>query len=159
MYIHLFWYMADTIQPPLLPCACANLRRLTRRVTQLYEEALRPTGLRSTQFTLLQALSLTGEVTQNQLGELLAIDSTTLSRSLAPLVKKGWISTRAGRDRRERWLRLSEAGKRKLQSATPSWKHAQTKLHKQIGPALWQDLIRVSHQALTQVVPNKEELL
>jgi DNA-binding MarR family transcriptional regulator len=140
--------MTSRVQPPTLPCACANLRRATRRVTQLYDEALRPTGLRSTQFTLLQALQLAGEVSQNDLGELLAIDSTTLSRSLAPLAKRGWIGARAGADRRHRLWSLTESGEDKLRSSTTAWDQAQARLERQLGPQLWSDLFRVSHQAL-----------
>src|ERR1700733_15531166 len=88
-----------------LPCACANLRRADRVVTQFYDAALRPGGLHVTQFTLLQALYHAPEISQKQLAELLAIDSTTLTRTLAPLRRKGWLHSEAGADRRE--LRLS----------------------------------------------------
>jgi len=49
---------------PVLPCLCGNVRRTARALTQLYEEALRPLGLRGNQFTILQALALAGEVTR-----------------------------------------------------------------------------------------------
>src|SRR5262249_44359579 len=133
---------------PILPCACANLRRAARHITQMYDEALRPIGLRSTQFTLLQALSLAGEVTQNDLGELLAIDSTTLSRSLVPLAEKGWVRARVGVDRRQRLWSLTDSGKEKLQSSKPAWQQAQTNLETQIGSQLWNELFRVSYQVL-----------
>ena len=60
-----------------------------RAVTQLYNQELRPTGLELTQFTLVMALNATGEVTQGKLGQRLVIDSTTLTRSLAPLRAQG----------------------------------------------------------------------
>ncbi len=93
-----------------LPCACANLRRADRVVTQFYEAALRPAGMRITQFTLLQALQLAPGISQKQLGELLEIDSTTLTRTLAPLRSKGWLRSATGTDRRE--LRLSLTSRR-----------------------------------------------
>ena len=96
-----------------LPCACANLRRADRVVSQFYDAALRPSGLRVTQFTLLQALTLASGISQKQLGALLQIDSTTLTRTLAPLQKKGWLRSAAGVDRRELRLSLTAAGKRK----------------------------------------------
>ena len=77
-----------------LPCMCASLRRAARAVTQRYDEALRPAGIRLTQFTLLQMLSLTGPLTQGALSEQLAMDSTTLSRTLKPVEKAGWIRSR-----------------------------------------------------------------
>jgi DNA-binding MarR family transcriptional regulator len=94
-----------------LPCACANLRRADRAVSQFYDAALRPSGLRITQFTLLQALTLAPKISQRQLSELLDIDSTTLTRTLAPLRRKGWLRSATGTDRRELRLSLTAAGK------------------------------------------------
>ena len=79
--ICIYWDMSK-LSIPMLPCMCATFRRSARAVTQHYDEALRPLGLRATQFTILQALSLTGEVSQGELGEILAMDSTTLTRTL-----------------------------------------------------------------------------
>ncbi len=64
-----------------------------------------------TQFAILQALSLTGEKLQGDLAELLALDSTTLTRSVGILRKRGLIKARKGHDRRERWLSLSRSGR------------------------------------------------
>ena len=58
---------------PALACMCASLRRASRVLTQQYDEALRPLGLRATQFTVLQALSIVEEVSQGRLGEILAM--------------------------------------------------------------------------------------
>src|SRR5216684_2606103 len=92
---------------PDLPCMCASFRRASRALTQMYDDALRPLGLRATQFTILQVLSLAGEVSQGELGRLLVMDSTTLTRTLRILSAQGWIANRPGKDRRERWLRLT----------------------------------------------------
>src|SRR5712664_2161695 len=86
---------------PVLPCACANLRRAARAVTKFYNHALRPDGIEITQFTLLMALDLTGETTQGELAELLASDSTTLTRMLSLVKKRRWIQIRQGDDRRQ----------------------------------------------------------
>jgi len=102
-----------------LPCASANLRRAARVVTQFYEEALRPTGMRSTQFTLLQALTHAPGISQKQLAELLGMDSTTLTRTLALLRKRGWLTSTAGDDRRELRLALTLAGRREYKQALP----------------------------------------
>jgi DNA-binding MarR family transcriptional regulator len=124
-----------------LPCACANLRRADRVVSQFYDAALRPSGLRVTQFTLLQALQLAPGISQKQLGELLQIDSTTLTRTLAPLRKKGWLRSAAGTDRRELRLSLTAAGKREYERALPNWHRAQRGLRKALGQANWKHLI------------------
>jgi DNA-binding MarR family transcriptional regulator len=109
------------------------MRRATRAVTRLYDRELRETGLRSTQFTLLQALHLAGEITQGGLGSLLCLDSTTLTRSLRTLIDAGWVKSEPGEDRRERHLRLIAPGERKYQEAVPAWRRAQNQLKKTIG--------------------------
>src|SRR5258708_40293947 len=96
---------------PVLPCMCASFRRTSRSLTHLYDEALRPLGLRATQFTILQALSLAGEVSQGELAHILAMDSTTLTRTLRIMGPVGWIAERRGEDRRERLLGFAKAGR------------------------------------------------
>ncbi len=130
----------EAVYPGALLCACANLRRASRAVTQLYDEELRPTGLEPTQFTLLMALNSMGEVTQGSLGRKLILDSTTLTRSLAPLRARGWITSRRGQDRRERLWRLTTAGKRELERAQPYWEQAQRRLRKALGQNEWSSL-------------------
>jgi DNA-binding MarR family transcriptional regulator len=103
-------------------------------VTALYDEELRATGFRTTQFTLLQVLRLVGEVTQGRLGEMLALDSTTLTRSLAPLVRRGLIAARPGDDRRERLLRLTPKGENENRRLAPHWQRAQRRLQRGLGP-------------------------
>jgi DNA-binding MarR family transcriptional regulator len=124
-----------------LPCACANLRRADRAVTQLYDAVLRPSGLRVTQFTLLQALTLSREISQKQLGALLEIDSTTLTRTLAPLRSRGWLHSKAGTDRRVLWLSLTAAGVREYNRVLPYWQAAQKSLRKALGKTNWNRLI------------------
>ena len=136
---------------PALPCMCANVRRAARAITQLYEDALRPLGLRATQFTLLQALSIAGEISQGQLGEILAMDSTTLSRTLQLLLRRNWITEARGLDRRERLLRLSPAGRAQLQRATPAWNHAQARLRRQLGDERWRHLLQSTHEVANAI--------
>ena len=123
-----------------LPCACASLRRASRAVTQVYDQELRGSGLRVTQFTLLQALELSGNLTQGRLGELLSLDSTTLTRTLRPLLGRGWMRSLPGEDRRERHFQLTPAGRRQLQYARPGWERAQQRLQKVLGARGWQGM-------------------
>ena len=127
-----------------LPCVCANLRRASRAVTQVYDAELRVTGLRTTQFTLLQALDLTAPVTQGRLSELLSIDSTTLTRSLRPLIGKGWIASVPGSDKREHSLRLTSRGRKELREAQPHWQRAQERLHSSLGDGDWEKLTAIT---------------
>jgi DNA-binding MarR family transcriptional regulator len=131
---------------PSLGCMCAGFRRTTRALTQLYEKVLRPLGLRGSQFTILQVLARAGEVSQGRLGQILAMDSTTLTRTLKIMRKNHWIQERRGEDRRERRLSLSPTGKKLLHRATPEWEKVQLLLRKQIGDKEWQDLTRAADQ-------------
>ena len=125
---------------------CGSLRRTCRALTQHYEEALRPLGLRSTQFTILQVLSRAGEVSQGQLGAMLAMDSTTLTRTLEIMSRQGWITERRGEDRRERWLRLAKGGKTQLNRALPVWEKVQSRLRRQLGDQAWTNLLQLTYQ-------------
>jgi DNA-binding MarR family transcriptional regulator len=136
---------------PILPCMCASFRRATRALTQLYDEALRPVGLRATQFTILQALSLAGEVSQGGLAQILAMDSTTLTRTLRIMGREGWIAERRGQDRRERLLRLANAGRHQFNRALPSWEKAQEQLGRQLGDKRWHALMKLTNEVATMV--------
>ena len=124
-----------------LPCACANLRRAARIVTQRYDQELQPAGIRATQFTLLQALTRVGNISQGALGELLGLDSTTLTRTLALLRRKRWIQTKPGKDRRQVRLTLTTEGKRKYLSALHYWQSAQSQLRRMLGEAGWKQMM------------------
>lgn len=89
---------------------------------------MRGSGLRGTQFTLLQALETAGTLSQGELGTVLCIDSTTLSRTLKPLVDSGWITVKRGTDKRERLFALTAAGKKKIALVIPQWNKAQRRL-------------------------------
>jgi DNA-binding MarR family transcriptional regulator len=125
-----------------LPCACANLRRASRAVTQLYAQEFRATGLEPTQFTSLMALASWGRVNQGELAERLAIDSTTLTRTLAPLRRRGWIRVQPGADRRERLFELTPAGRRKFLQARPHWERTQKRLQSLFTKNDWKQLQR-----------------
>jgi len=116
-----------------LPCACQNLRRLSRVVTRIYDQELRKAGLEITQFGLLTALSLLGEANQKRLSAGFAMDSTTLTRTLGLLRKQGWVHTKRGKDRRERLVSLTKEGKRQLAIAQPYWERAERRLQKELG--------------------------
>ena len=137
---------------------CGSFRRTSRALTQLYENALRPLGLRATQFTILQALSLAGEVTQSQLGKILAMDSTTLTRTLQIMDREGWIAERRGEDRRERRLRLAKAGETQFNRALPAWEKVQSRLRHQLGEQSWKNLLDTTHQVTDLVTKQGDSL-
>jgi DNA-binding MarR family transcriptional regulator len=120
-----------------LPCACQNLRRVTRIVTRIYDQELRKAGLEITQFGLLTALATTGQANQGRLSAGFAMDSTTLTRTLAVLRRRGWVQVKPGKDRRQRLFSLTQAGKRRMLEAQPSWGLAEQRLRKGLGDAAW----------------------
>ena len=131
---------------PTLPCMCASFRRASRLLSQFYEDALRPLGMRATQFTILQSLSLAGEVTQGQLGQMLGMDSTTLTRTLAIMSREGWIARQRGEDRREWRIRLSKEGESQFKTALPHWQKAQERLRGRLGNRLSDNLIALTNE-------------
>ena len=136
---------------PTLPCMCANLRRAARALTQRYDEALRPLGLTITQFTILQALSLAGEITQGRLGEILVMDSTTLTRTLGVMNRQGWIAKNYGTDQRERRLRLTRVGISEFNHAVPHWQSAQEALRVRLGKQRWDDLTELINDTTSMI--------
>jgi DNA-binding MarR family transcriptional regulator len=134
---------------------CANIRRAARAFTQSYDEALRPLGLTITQFTILQALSLAGEPTQGELGEILAMDSTTLTRTLAIMDRHGWIAKKYGADRRERRLSLTRSGEAEFNRAFPYWRSAQEALCKRLGKQRWDALAKLINDTTSMLVEQE----
>src|SRR2546426_5612305 len=122
-------------------CACSNVRKAARAVTQLYDEVLQPTGLRSTQFNLLVAVALAGEAPVTRLAEALVMDRTTLARNLKPLESQGLLTIDAGTDRRRHLVRLTERGRQALATALPYWEQAQKQGVRGLGQEQWQALV------------------
>lgn len=111
-------------------------------MTQLYEEEMRGSGVRATQFPILQVLSVRRKANQRDLGDVLGIDSTTLSRTLRPLQGKGWVRSDEGEDRRERVYQLTPKGRTAHRKATTHWERAQKRLRDGLGSDDWERLER-----------------
>lgn len=125
---------------PDLGCACANLRRAARLVTQLYAREMGGI-VEPTQFALLSALRKKAGSSQASLGSVLGLDKTSLSRNLRLLHSNGWIEAAdEAQDRRERGYRLTDRGREVLAAAFPGWKRAQAKLRSALGTGGWERL-------------------
>jgi DNA-binding MarR family transcriptional regulator len=122
-------------------CACFKVRKAARAITKIYEEALRPSGLRSTQFSLLMATRVLGPVTVVKLARATVMDRTTLTRNLQILEKRGLIMITPGEDRREREVTLTPAGLAALAAAIPFWEAAQDLVRKGLGEKKMQHLM------------------
>jgi DNA-binding MarR family transcriptional regulator len=106
-------------------------------VTQLYDEALRPAGLRATQFSLLVAVRRKEPVSVTRLAELTVMDRTTLTRNLELLQKQGLIEVASGRDRRTRIVTITAQGNAALAEALPLWQKVQTHVVDTLGEKRW----------------------
>jgi DNA-binding MarR family transcriptional regulator len=122
-------------------CACANLRKAARAVTQLFDEVLATSGLKATQFTLLVTSRLVGETTVGELAGEMAMDRTTLSRNLKPLVREGLLEVRPGEDGRTRLVRVTPEGERALAEAYPLWRRAQETVVTALGADRYESLL------------------
>lgn len=130
-------HLADSSKMPdyrcCLDCAGFNLRKASRAVSQLYDEILRPTGIRGTQYSLLVVLKMCGSVSVTQLAEHTVIDRTTLTRNLEVMEKQGLVTIAPGGDRRTRMVTITKAGAAVLSKAYPLWQQAQTKIVEAMG--------------------------
>jgi DNA-binding MarR family transcriptional regulator len=117
-------------------CACHKVRIAARAVTRAYDEALRPVGLRSTQFTVLVAASVAAGIPLNQLAAILGLERTTLTRSLDAIEKEELIRVERI-DGRTRNVILTRRGKERLDLALPLWNQAQQKLRRKLGEQGW----------------------
>jgi DNA-binding MarR family transcriptional regulator len=93
-------------------------------VTRIDDAALRDAGLRTTPHFLLRLLERTGKRRQGDRGERASLDEPTLTRTLRPLQKSGWLTIRAGADRREKLVAITAQGRAKIQEARPAWSKA-----------------------------------
>ena len=119
------------------PCVCATFRKATRTLTLLYDEYLRPAGLRVTQYSLLKNVLAREPVRVNQLAEATATDRTTLTRNLRVLLQGGLIRIREGEDRRSREVTVTPRGREAVAKATPCWERAQAHVVGQVGAEHW----------------------
>ena len=127
---------------PVADCVCLNLRMSSRALSQVFDEAMRPTGLKTTQFSLLRAIGRMAPVTFQKLAETMVLDQTTLPRSLRLLEKDGLIKIVPGADRRERLASLTSSGKKKLVEAAPYWSKAQERMKNKFTPERLDRLLR-----------------
>src|ERR1700730_16330140 len=120
-------------------CACQRVRMAARAVTRAYDRALRPCGLRSTQFAILVAASVAGGIPLHRLAEALGLERTTLTRNLAAIEREGLIEV-ADVDGRPRKVIVLPAGETLLTQALLLWNQAQQRLREKLGEEGWSSL-------------------
>jgi len=126
-----------------VPATCMGLhiRRASRILTQVYDSALRPTGLVVNQFTLLVAIHLFEPVPITQLAQELFADQTTVTRNIKLLERQGFVAIAPSEDRRIKLVSLTVEGQTVLAKALPLWEEVQAKLRQHFGEQKWQDLL------------------
>lgn len=135
-------------------CACFNLRKAARAVTALYDDFLRPTGLRATQFSLLTLIRVAGRVSITDLAEEAVMDRTTLKRNLDLLEREGLVRIQPGADARVREVSLTSAAQKKLAEALPYWAKAQTQITGRLGKARSDQLLSDLTAAIAATRPE-----
>ena len=130
-------------------CVCLNLRGAARAVTQMYDEVLRPSGLKATQFSVLAAVATEGPASMTVIAKALVMDRTTLTRNLKPLMDRGLVKAgKVADDRRQRRIVVTGEGKAILAKALPLWKKAHEQIVSGIGFARWQGMVRLLDEAV-----------
>ena len=114
-------------------CTGAMLRRTTRRLTQVYDQALKPAGLRLTQYSILAHVSEADGLSVTELAERLTMERTTLTRNLRPLERAGLIRVVPGADRRSRAVRITTSGRSRFEQAIPLWREAERSIRRALG--------------------------
>ena len=106
-------------------CNCLSLRQATRRVTQLYDQALAPLDLRATQLSMLRTIDQLGAIALNPLAAAMVMDRATLGHNLRPLQARGLVRLAVGRDRRSREVSLTKKGRETLAEGWKHWRRAE----------------------------------
>jgi len=133
-------------------CACGNLRRTTRTITQFYDQFLQTSGLRSPQFSLLLNIALNENVSVGELGAILLMDQTTVTRNIEMLRKSGYVTIiKDPADARRKTISITESGADKLAEAMPLWEQAQSQIEKGLGTERYRDFLKTLKD-ITQLV-------
>lgn len=122
-----------SVEPAEVVCICATARMAARSLTRVYDRALEPAGIRTSQFSILARLLEEGPLSVTHLAGRLAMDRTTLARDLRPLERRGLVAVSVGADRRVRMAELTVEGHRLVDEVRPLWKTVQRDVRAQLG--------------------------
>lgn len=134
-------------------CLAVRLRLINRAVSRLYDQALRPFGVRVSQMNILVAITQFDQARQQDICRVLSLERSTLSRDVDRMRAKGWVDSTSGEDARTNLLRLTPSGKRLLEKVVPAWDEAQQQaialLGEDVAAALGQIVTTLRRQALS----------
>jgi DNA-binding MarR family transcriptional regulator len=115
-------------------CLGVRARMLNRMITAIYDDALAPAGLKTSQFSVLVAVSNREEVRPADLAKVLEMDESTLSRNVERMCARGWLHLEPDRDRRSHRIRVTDKGMALIGKAYPAWQRAQEQVSRRLGP-------------------------
>ena len=130
----------------LRDCIATRLRMANRVITKVYDDALRPFGLKVTQMSMLVVAENRGLIRQSEVGAELQLDDSTLSRNLERMRANGWLEEVSGEDARVHSYRLTQTGRALLEKAIPAWRSAQKEAKRLLGDAGVQALRRFARE-------------
>jgi DNA-binding MarR family transcriptional regulator len=137
-------------------CIANRVRLLNRAVSSMYDEALRPHGLRITQMSILVVASILGEATPGDFGRILCLEKSTVSRTLDRLRAQGWIEVRSGADARSTRVRMTAKGAAKLRAVSSAWRKTQRKARAILGDDAVHELGKASTAFAEAARPRRE---
>ena len=138
-------------------CTSFKLRQLTRRVSQQYDRVVASCGLKTTQYSLLSHIERLGPVRPSDLAAAMAMDASTLTRNLQPLLEHGWAAVGPGADGRSRLVTLTAKGRAKRVEAQRAWKRAQLALNARLGSERVAELHALIDDCLAALAADCEE--
>jgi DNA-binding MarR family transcriptional regulator len=138
-------------------CTSFKLRQLTRRVSQQYDRVVGACGLKTTQYSLLSHIATLGPARPSDLAAAMAMDPSTLTRNLQPLIDHGWAEIGPGPDGRSRLVALTASGRDKRAEAQRAWKRAQLALNEQLGASRVAELHALLDDCLAALSAHPEE--
>lgn len=141
---------SSAAQATTRPASCTHLktRKLMRLLSRLYDAELQAVGLKATQYALLTHVARRSPIGFSDLAARLALDSSTLSRNLKPLITSGWIRLREGQDARRRLVTITAAGSAKQIAAESPWRTAQERVEAVLG----RDRLAALHAVLDESI-------
>lgn len=122
-------------------CMFRHITRTARAVSGIYDVALTHAGMSGHQFNLLMTLLRVGPCTVGKIASIVGMDPTSVPRAVGPLVERSWLSVRPGKDRREKIIKITALGRKRLMKAVPSWERAQSSMLDELGVKNWEKLM------------------
>jgi len=136
--------MTATIDAIANECLAVRIRLLNRTVTNIFDDALRPLGVKVSQLNVLVVVAKCGPVSPGQVCSLLNLEKSTLSRNVDRMQARGWLKLSEGDSARRQIIEIAPAGRRLIEKVLPFWKEAQAKTENLLGQRGAQSIYRAA---------------